>query len=242
MLDLLDAGLPPPARGVFTTRRGGVSAPPWASLNLAIHVDDEWRRVHANRSLVAAQIGVSDVVYAQQVHGSRVAVVDRATARSRQSGVFDVDGLVTTTLGLALAILGADCLPVLVAGRGAVGAAHVGRAGLAAGVVTEVVRVMRELTDSPLVATLGPGICGGCYEVPEAMADEVGQAAAGSRSRTSRGTSSIDLVAGTMAQLQTAEVQVGEWVGGCTFEQPERFYSHRRDGITGRHGGLVWLA
>jgi YfiH family protein len=239
VLDLLDAGLPPPARGVFTTRQGGVSARPWDSLDLAVHVDDDPRHVAHNRSLVAAQLGVSDVAYAQQVHGSTVTLVHGASRLT--TGVAGTDALVTTTPGLALAILGADCLPVLIAGEGVVGAAHVGRGGLVAGVLHELVRVMRRMTDGALVATPGPGICGGCYEVPEVMAAEAAAAVPGCRSVTGRGTAGIDLLAGAHAQLAEAGVKMREPVGGCTFEQPDRFYSHRRDGLTGRHGGMVWL-
>ena len=239
MLDLLDAGLPAPARGVFTTRAGGVSAPPWDALNLAVHVDDDAGDVERNRSLLAAHLGVTGVVYAQQVHGAQVAVLDAPAPDG--SGLPGTDALVTTTAGLALAVLGADCLPVLIAGEGVVGAAHVGRGGLIGGVLPETVGVMRQHTDGPLVATVGPGICGRCYEVPEAMAAEAESVVPGSRSVTVRGTAGIDLLAGARAQLALADVEMREPVGGCTLEQPDLFYSHRRDGLTGRHGGLVWL-
>jgi hypothetical protein len=90
-------------------------------------------------------------------------------------------------------------------------------------------------------AAIGPGICGRCYEVPPDMAAEVDAAAPGSRSTTDRGTAGLDLTAGATRQLADAGVRHTSAVGGCTVEQPERFYSYRRDHRTGRHAGIVWL-
>lgn len=242
MLDLLDAGLPAPAHGVFTTRQGGVSLPPWDSLNLAVHVDDAFAKVQANRRRLAEQLGVDGLAFGKQVHGSGVRVV-RGLSNKTSRGLDDTDGLVTCAPGIALVMMGADCLPVLLSSRGpvpVVGAAHVGRPGLAAGLLHEVVRVMREEGGDDLVAVIGPGICGGCYEVPASMAGEVEKAAPGSRCTTRQGTTGVDLTAGASAQLAREGVTLTA-VGGCTLEQPDRFFSYRRDGRTGRHGGVVWL-
>jgi YfiH family protein len=241
VLDLLDAGLPAPARGVFTTRTGGVSRPPWDSLNLAVHVDDAHGKVVRNRELLVAQLGVAGLAFGKQVHGSGVRVVKGLSNRTSR-GLDDTDGLVTTVPGIGLAMMGADCLPVLLAGDGVVGAAHVGRPGLAKGVLPELVRVMREQGATDLHAVLGPGICGRCYEVPASMAGEVEKAAPGSRATTRQGTTSVDLAAGATAQLERAGGVTVTAVGGCTLEQPDRFYSYRRDGRTGRHAGVVWLS
>jgi YfiH family protein len=243
VLDLLDAGLPGPARGVFTTRAGGTSAPPYAALNLALHTGDEWRRVHANRDLLGSELGLShrELVFAQQVHGTGVRVVTGPSATGRDRGLPASDGLVTAARGVALVMMGADCLPVLVAGEGVVGAAHVGRAGLAAGVLPELLRVLREHGAGPLAARIGPGICAGCYEVPEALAAEVEEQVPGSRARSRQHTPAIDLTAGARRQLADAGVTDVDAVGGCTAEQPDRFFSYRRDGVTGRHAGVVWL-
>ncbi len=243
MLDLLDAGLPGPARGVFTTRSGGTSAPPYAALNLAGHTDDEWRRVHANRDLLGQALGLSgrELVFGEQVHGRGVRRVSEPSARGRDRGLPQADGLVTTTPGVALVMMGADCLPVLLAAEGVVGAAHVGRAGLALGVIGEVVAAMRVEGAGELSARIGPGICGRCYEVPEEMAAEVELAAPGSRATTGRHQPSVDLTAGVRRQLADLGVTDVAAVGGCTLEQPDRFFSYRRDGVTGRHAGVVWL-
>jgi YfiH family protein len=236
---VLDAGLPAPARGVFTTRRGGTSLPPWDSLNLAVHVDDAFRTVQQNRALLVAELGVDGLAFGKQVHGAGVRVV-RGLSKKTSRGLDDTDGLVTSVPGLALVVLGADCLPVLLGGGGVVGAAHVGRGGLVKGVLAEVVRVMRAEGASDLTAVIGPGICGGCYEVPASMAGEVEKAVPGTRCTTRQGTTGLDLTAGATAQLAALGVPATA-VGGCTAEQPELLYSYRRDGLTGRHGGVVWL-
>jgi YfiH family protein len=174
-----------------------------------------------------------------------VAVVDRSSARARNGGVADVDALVTREPGLGLVVLAADCLPVLLADSAApvVAAVHAGRQGLAAGVVQAALAVMQQLGADPRTTTavLGPAACGGCYEVPPELAAQVEAAVPGSRSTTTRGTDSVDLVAGATAVLRGAGLTDVRAVGGCTLEQPERFFSYRRDGRTGRHAGLVWL-
>lgn len=244
MLDLLPAGLPVPAAGLFTTRAGGISPPPWDALNLALHVQDDPSRVRANRVALAGAAGLvpGRLVWAEQVHGAGVAVVDRAPGRD--ADVPGVDALVTATPGLGLLVLAADCLPVLLADpqAGVVAAAHAGRAGLATGVLQETLRAMQQLGARPdrVHAVLGPAVCGRCYEVPAALAEDVGARVPGSRATTRQGTPALDLSAGARAVLQGCGVQVSA-VGGCTLEQA-RFFSYRRDGRTGRHAGLVQLA
>lgn len=237
---MLDAGLPSPAHGVFTTREGGVSLPPWDSLNLAVHVEDAHAKVQRNRELLTQRLGVEGLAFGKQVHGAGVRVV-KGLSNKTSRGLDDTDGLVTTVPGIALVMMGADCLPVLLASAGVVGAAHVGRPGLVKGLLPEVVRVMHEQGAGDIVAVIGPGICGRCYEVPASMAGEVEKAVPGSRATTRHGTTSVDLTRGATSQLAAEGITVTT-VGGCTFEQPELFFSYRRDGLTGRHGGAVWLA
>lgn len=242
MPDLLDGGLPAPARGTFTTRQGGASRAPWDSLNLAVHVGDAHGAVQRNRASLIAELGVEGLAFGKQVHGSGVRLV-KGLSTSTSRGLPDTDGLVTTLPGLGLVMMGADCLPVLLASAGptpVVGAAHVGRLGLASGVLVEVLRLMREQGAGAITAVIGPGICGRCYEVPPSMAGEVEKAAPGSRSTTRQGTVGLDLLAGATAQLAREGVPATS-VGGCTLEQPDRFFSYRRDGVTGRHAGIVWL-
>jgi YfiH family protein len=236
---LLEAGLPDPAHGVFTTRDGGVSLPPWDSLNLAVHVDDAFAKVQRNREIVVERLGLDGLAFGKQVHGSGVRVV-RGLSNKTSRGLDDTDGLVTSVPGIGLAMMGADCLPVLLASAGVVGAAHVGRPGLVKGVLPELVRVMREEGADDITAVIGPGICRLCYEVPPSMAGEVEKAAPGSRSTTRQGTTSVDLTGAAVGQLARAGVTVRA-AGGCTLEQPDLFFSYRRDGLTGRHAGIVWL-
>jgi YfiH family protein len=247
VLELLAADLPAPAGGVFSTRTGGVSAAPYDALNLGLHVADEPLRVHANRALLAAGAALpeQDLVFAQQVHGAGVGVVDRSSPRAGDGGVAAVDALVTREPGLGLVVLAADCLPVLLAdsAAGVVGAVHAGRQGLVAGVLQAALLAMQQLGASPQTtsAVLGPAACGGCYEVPPELADAVAAVVPGSRSTTARGTCSVDLTAGATAVLVDAGLTDVRAVGGCTLEQPERFFSYRRDGRTGRHAGVAWL-
>lgn len=242
-LPLLPAELPAPAYGVFTTRAGGCSGPPWQALDLSLRVGDDPADVAANRALLAAATGLTPaaLVFAEQVHGRGVAVVDGPSEAAHPG----VDALVTATPGLGLVVLAADCLPVLLAdpAAGVVAAAHAGRQGLAAGVLQATLAAMVELGATPAgtSAVLGPAACGGCYELPAALADEVGGQVPGSRATTRQGTASVDLTAGAAGVLAAAGVRTVRRLGGCTLEQPGLFYSYRRDGRTGRHAALVRL-
>lgn len=245
-MQLLPAGLPRPAVGAFTTRAGGTSAPPYDALDLALHVGDQPAQVLANRGLLAAAAGLDPdgLVFAEQVHGPGVAVVDRTDA-GRTAGLPGVDALVTATPGLGLVVLAADCLPVLLADPVAavVAVAHAGRQGLVSGVLQETVAAMAGLGATPAAtrAVLGPAACGRCYEVPPEMAAEVEAAVPGSRATTRTGTASVDLIAGARAVLTGAGLADVRTAGGCTIEQPDLLFSYRRDGRTGRHAGIAWL-
>jgi YfiH family protein len=241
VLDLVPAGLPAPAAGWFAARTGGTSRPPYAWLDLGSHVGDDPLAVADNRRRLAAAVGLDPdaLVVMQQVHGADVAVVDGPV----DGPVPAVDGLVTATPGLGLVVLAADCLPVLLgdADAGVVAVAHAGRQGLAAGVLQATLEAMAGLgaTPSATTAVLGPAACGRCYEVPDELAAEVERAVPGSRATTRSDTPSVDLAAGALALLRSAGVAAVTTVGGCTLEQPERWFSYRRDGVTGRHAGLV---
>jgi YfiH family protein len=213
----------------------------YGTLNLGLHVSDDPARVGSNRSALARAAGVDAdrLVFAEQVHGAGVAVVDGPAAQP----LAGVDGLVTAVPGLALVVLAADCLPVLLSDQsaGVVAAVHAGRAGLVAGVLQRALEVMASLgaAAAGTVAVIGPAACGRCYEVPEAMAAEVERAVPSSRARTFRGSASVDLTAGATGILRRSGVAHVTAVGGCTIEQPERFFSYRRDGLTGRHGAVI---
>ncbi|HEV7871450.1 MAG TPA: peptidoglycan editing factor PgeF [Modestobacter sp.] len=235
----------PPAvrpRRVVTDRRGGRSASPYDSFNLGDHVGDEPGDVAANRGRVARELGVAEdrLVWMSQVHGAGVRVVDGPQA----GPVPDTDALVTSTPGLVLCVLVADCVPILLADSqtGVVAAVHAGREGLRRGVVPATLSAMASLGARArhVTALLGPAVCGACYEVPEAMQAEVAAVAPAAAVPTRRGTPGLDLRAGIADLLRKAGIPEVVLDPRCTVEDPLLF-SHRRDGVTGRQAGLVWL-
>jgi polyphenol oxidase len=173
-----------------------------------------------------------------QVHGADVVVIDEPWP----AGAPEVDALVTRSRGLVLAVLVADCVPVLLAdpAAGVVAVVHAGRPGLVAGVVPATVAAMRDQGAAQITARLGPSVCGGCYEVPDWMRDEVAAVVPAARATTFLGTPAVDVAAGVAAQLHAAGVGAAR-VPGCTVEDPA-LYSYRRDRTTGRFAGLAWLA
>lgn len=229
-------------RRVTTTRAGGVSAPPYDTFNLGDHVGDDPSAVAANRARLAAAIGLPDerVVWMNQVHGDRIEVVDEP----RHTAFDDTDGLVTASPGLALAVMTADCVPVLLADAraGVAAAVHAGRVGAQRGIVRRAVESMLELgaRAEDISVLLGPAVSGRNYEVPKAMADEVEAALPGSRTTTSAGTPGLDLRAGIACQLRTLGVTSIEIDQRCTVADPMLF-SHRRSAPTGRLASLVWM-
>jgi polyphenol oxidase len=207
----------PGATALFTTRRGGVSEGPYASLNLGLLTEDDADRVAANRERVRVQAGAERLAQGRQVHGTRV-VVDG------QDGE-EADGQVTTRAGVAAIVLVADCLPVALAGPGAAGVIHAGWRGLAGGALEAGVAAA-----GAVAAAIGPGIGPCCYEV----GDDV-RAVFGTSERT------LDLKAVARARLREAGVTEIHDCGLCTACDAERFFSHRRDhGVTGRQAGLAW--
>jgi YfiH family protein len=231
------------AHFAFTDRWGGVSAVPYEELNLGGAVGDDPDAVRTNRELAAKALGLdpAQVVWMNQVHGPDVAVVDGPWV---SSGIPSVDAIVTVRRGLALAVLTADCTPVLLADpvAGVVAAAHAGRPGMVAGVVPAAVRAMAELGAEPdrIVARTGPAVCGRCYEVPEQMRADVAAVEPAAYAETSWGTPAVDVTAGVHAQLKRLGVRDREQSPVCTLESGDHF-SYRRDRTTGRLAGYVWL-
>jgi YfiH family protein len=231
------------AHFAFTDRWGGVSAVPYEELNLGGAVGDDPGAVRTNRELAAKSLGLDAgrVVWMNQVHGNDVVVVDRPW---EDRPVPEVDAIVTAERGLALAVLTADCTPVLLADPVAkvVAAVHAGRPGMVAGVVPAALRAMTELGAEPsrIVARTGPAVCGRCYEVPEEMRAEVAAVEPAAHAETSWGTPAVDVTAGVHAQLERLGVRDRERSPVCTRESGDHF-SYRRDRTTGRLAGYVWL-
>jgi YfiH family protein len=232
--------VPVRVRRVTTTRGGGVSRPPYDSFNLGDHVGDDPAAVAANRKRLADAIGAEAVVWMNQVHSDHVVVVDGDPG----SPVDDTDALVTTTRRLALAVLSADCVPVLLADAraGVIGAAHAGRVGAQSGIVARTVEAMVGLGASvaDISVLLGPAVSGRNYEVPAAMADDVEAALPGSRTTTAKGTPGLDIRAGIARQLTTLGITAIDIDPRCTVEDRQLF-SHRRGAPTGRLASLVWM-
>jgi polyphenol oxidase len=228
-----------------TTRAGGVSAPPFDTFNLGDHVGDDPAAVAANRKRLAAAIGLSPdrVVWMNQVHGDRVEVVDGPQSAA-VGGSTGTDALVTRTRRLALAVVTADCVPVLLADAraGVVAAVHAGRVGARDGVVARAVEAMvaAGAREPDISALLGPAVSGRNYEVPAAMADEVEAALPGSRSTTPTGTPALDLRAGIACQLKALGVTAVDIDPRCTVDDVSLF-SHRRGAPTGRLASVVWM-
>ena len=230
---------------LITARDGGSSGSRFASLNLSYSVGDDPAAVQANRDHVLAAAaalgrGPARLAWLRQVHGATVVhATDTAPAESPEA-----DAVFTGTPSVALAVTVADCAPVLLADPVArlVGAAHAGRPGMAAGVVTALVTDMEKAGADPgrMHALIGPAVCGACYEVPGEMRDEVAALVPGSACVTRKGTPGLDLRAGLRAQLAGAGIARITDDRRCTAETAD-LYSYRRDGNTGRFAGLIWL-
>ncbi|WP_033444074.1 peptidoglycan editing factor PgeF [Dietzia alimentaria] len=228
-------------RRVVTDRRGGASSGDFDSFNLGDHVGDAPAAVAANRTRLARRIGLpaSDVVWMDQVHGTRIARVTRPTG----GAVPATDGLVTDRPGLALAVLTADCVPVLAADEqaGVIGAVHAGRVGAVGGIVPSLIGAMTSLGADParITVLLGPAAAGEHYELPDHLADEVEAALPGSRARTVAGTAGVDLRKGITRQLAGLGVTRVDSDPRCTIAE-ESLFSYRRQGRTGRQASVIW--
>lgn len=198
------------------------------SFNFAFHVGDDPAAVAANR----AQLG--RVQFMNQVHGSEVVVIDDV-----QDHDPTCDALITTTRGVSLAVMVADCIPLLLVSKEAVGAVHVGRAGLVNKIALKALHQMRTLGAIDVHAILGPSICGRCYEVPFQMQQDVIAEHPRAYATTPKGTPALDLPAALIADLLAAGVSYEASVV-CTMEDP-LYFSHRLSNPTGRFAGVISL-
>ena len=217
----------------FTDRSGGVSQGAFASFNLGDHVSDDPEDVQANRALLASQFG--PVQFMNQVHGSRIAIIESVTEEAPTA-----DALITGIAGVTLAVMVADCIPLILTSAEAVAAVHVGRRGLTNGVAIKTVGVMREMGAKKIRAVLGPAICGHCYEVSQEVHDEVVALHPLATAQTASGTPALDLPKALKACLAAEGISEISDLQICTVESADHF-SYRRDGLTGRQVGLVSL-
>lgn len=229
-------------RRVVTTRDGGVSRPPFDTFNLGDGSGDEPSAVVTNRQRLADELGLrrDRVCFMEQVHGRTATVVGDAEQHPAEA----TDALVTARAGVAVVALVADCVPILLGDPEAavVAAIHAGRVGARVGVLHAGLETMRAVgADLGRVeALLGPAICGHCYEVPAAMANDVEQHLPGSACRTRGGSPALDLRAGLCGQLERLGVGKIGVDPRCTAEDRSLF-SYRRDGTTGRIAAVTWI-
>lgn len=230
---------PPAVRACVSTRHGGVSNAPYDGLNLATHVGDEPAAVAQNRAMLKTLLHLpAEPVWLDQVHG--VAVVNAGNTQNACA-----DASFATVRNVVCTVMTADCLPVLLCNRAGtrVAAAHAGWRGLHAGVIEAAVQALNETPDNILV-WLGPAIGPQAFEVGEEVhqaftADLPQSAEAFSASRPGHWLADIY----QLARLRLARIGITQIYGGglCTFSDPERFYSYRRDGKTGRMASLIWI-
>ena len=240
--DWFDPDWPAPAsvRALVTTRNGGVSAGPYASLNLGLHVGDAPAAVARNRALLRDRLP-AEPLWLDQVHGTAVGDAGRDTSPVR------ADASVATRAGAVCIVMTADCLPVLFCNEQGtvVAAAHAGWRGLAAGVLDAALARMGE-PPGCVLAWLGPAIGPRAFEVGDEVrhqfVDADALAAGAFRPTGVAGKWTADLF--MLARLRLRRLGVERVYGGdvCTYFSPERFFSYRRDGITGRFASAVWLS
>lgn len=224
--------------GAFaTTRHGGVSKGPWASLNLGVNGGDDPEAVAANRGRLIDELPAGPC-WLRQVHGSRV--IHLADWRPD----IEADAAWTDRAGEVVVIQTADCLPILLAEPSGACAAgiHCGWRSLAAGIVEKTLSAL-PVSGSELCAWIGPGICGRCYQVGgelrSAFVDLDPVLAAAFQADGGRWRADLKWIAAH--QLRAAGVAVFD-CGRCTFEESDTFYSFRRDGKTGRMASVIWVA
>jgi len=233
-------GWPAPkrVRALCTTRHGGASGGIYGTFNVGVAVGDDPALVAENRARLRSLLP-GDPVWLKQVHGTRVVNADEVHA------IVEADACMTRSAGTVLAIQAADCMPVLLADRSGsvIAAAHAGWRGLASGVIENAVAAMK-IAPANVLAWLGPAISGAAYEVGQDVYDAFTGAdptAATAFVAHGHGKYLVDLY--TLARQRLARLGVASVHGGsyCTFGDTDRFYSYRREGITGRMVALIWI-
>jgi YfiH family protein len=240
-----DWSAPLHVRAGVSTRQGGVSPPPLDSLNLGLHVGDVQAIVLENRRRLAEALGLpGEPVWLAQEHGSAVARLP-LTGLGSAGRVPVADAAVTGHAGVVCAVMTADCLPVVLCDRDGtrIGVAHAGWRGLAGGVLEATLAALA-IEPVDVIVWLGPAISQPHFEVGVEVREAFLQADAGAEgafSENARGRWQADLYA--LARRRLALAGVSEIFGGelCTWSAPHTFFSHRRDGHTGRMATLVWL-
>jgi YfiH family protein len=235
---------PPAVKTAISTRQGGVSLPPYHGLNLGSHVLDQRQAVQQNRLLFRQQAGLpAEPCWLDQVHGTECVMLEQTDF---SAGAVRADASTTRTKGLVSVVLTADCLPVLLCNKAGtqVAAAHAGWRGLLDGVLEQ--SLARFVEQGPLLAWLGPAIGPRAFEVGTEVRQafiqkDAGATAAFTPVPAKEGRWLADLYQLARLRLQSAGVTQIYGGGLCTYSDPQRFYSYRRDGQTGRMASCIWL-
>jgi len=218
------------ARYLFSSKFGGLSTGDFAELNLGNHVGDDEQTVEKNRVQLQSYLALQSLVFMNQTHGTEVFIVE-INAPSR----IDADALVTSDRSIGLAVLTADCIPLLIDAGNSIAAVHVGRKGLVNGIIPRVMEVLLSRGATSMKALLGPSICGKCYEVsPEMYGAITGDFPSAS---TSPATHCLDLPAAATEQLRGYGV-ITQNFHRCTLES-NNYFSYRAKAITGRMAGVI---
>lgn len=229
---------PAKVRAISTTRSGGISLPPYDGLNLGMHVGDKPEVVQTNRELLVREQQLpANPVWLDQTHST---VVTRVNARMDDSVA--ADGAITSESGVVCCVMTADCLPVLLTDveGSQVAAVHAGWRGLANGIVENAVRQF----DKPVIAWLGPAIGADAFEVGQDVYDAfVAHDPTAEWAFRSKGDGKYlaDMFLLATQRLTASGVKDISVSGLCTYSDPERFYSYRRLGVTGRQASLIWI-
>lgn len=247
----MDWDSPPQIHALVSTRFGGVSQPPYDTFNLAEHVGDQPEYVAQNRRLLRVHLP-SEPLWLKQIHSSTVSI---PTGRTNQPNLPIVaDAIVTTKPDEVLAIMTADCLPVLFAANDGsiIGAAHAGWRGLSSGVLENTVDAMLSLSphlsSADLLACMGPAIGPSIYEVGEDVLKTFQESSIKPNGNdfvaipNKNGKYLVNLYSLAKARLKLVGIDRVVGGGSCTYLDHERFFSYRRDGITGRFASLIWIA
>ncbi len=219
------------SREIFTSRSGGKSGAPYGSRNLALHVGDDPELVRQNREDLARELSIAPerLFFMEQSHGVEFEIVDE---ESDYREIRSCDAMITSTPESALAVLVADCAPLLIRGERSSAAVHVGWRGLFGGIVE---KVLERFAGERFSASIGATICGECYRIGE---DLLSQA---EKRGFVTGAQTLDIPRSILKILHDhsgTRVIDAQWNGICTFESSEHF-SYRREGITGRQAGVV---
>ena len=220
------------ARYFFSSKFGGLSTGDFAEFNLGNHVGDDQNSVAKNRTQLKGYLSLQNLVFMNQTHGTDIVTVDKEIPTH-----IEADALITSERSMGLAVLTADCIPLLIDAGDSIAAVHVGRKGLVDGIIPCVMDALLNRGATSLKAWLGPAICGKCYEVSPEMYDDI--TSNFPSAATSIGTHCLDLPAAAINQLQGYGVQVQNF-HRCTLESSS-YYSYRTKATTGRMAGVISL-